>query len=645
MSLAAGADSAVAFRPPAVPLAVNDPYFSLWSPADRLTDAETMHWSRDPQPLSVLGEVGGRTWRLCGKEPVGVPAARQVSLKVGCTETVYSFDAGGTPVEVRFSTPLLPGRWDVFSRPVTYLTVKGAKAKVAISPAFATDDDSAEMVTNRQTIAGHPALSIGRKDQKPHEAGDRVRADAGWMWLVDAGDHFLLAYDSVTDISFLGREAPAWWRRGRPFGTRFDQMLVQTVEDYPQLMREMADFDAQMRERFVAAGGEKYAAMAELAWRQGFGACRLATAENGDMLLFSKENTSNGCIGTVDILYPQLPHLMLAGVELLKAAIRPDMLYAVSGDWPYPYAPHDLGKFPKADRQNYGMGPGKTDADRMPVEESGNLIIALYAVARMERRPDFADIWWPTVRQWAEYLRKFGFDPENQLCTDDFAGHLAHNANLSIKSIVAFKAFSRLADMRGDAGLAREFHALAVSSAAQWTERAQGGKDGATCLAFGEKGTWSLKYNLALAKALGIDLFPPEVARREVAAYLRNADLFGTPLDCREHWCKVDWLFWVATLTESRRDFEALTDPVYDFLNATEDRVAFPDLYYTKTAKCTRYGKGADQFIGFNARPVIGGIYLPVLGTVPIAEVPRVNWSKDDGNTLTENARMKGQGK
>ena len=52
--------------------------------------------------------------------------------------------------------------------------------------------------------------------------------------------------------------------------------------------------------------------------------------------------------------------------------------------------------------------------------------------------------------KWADYLKSKGFDPENQLCTDDFAGHLAHNVNLSAKAIVALGAFGRMCEMRGD---------------------------------------------------------------------------------------------------------------------------------------------------------------------------------------------------
>lgn len=240
------------------------------------------------------------------------------------------------------------------------------------------------------------------------------------------------------------------------------------------------------------------------------------------------------------------------------------------------------------------------------------MILCLYALSRMEGNADFAGRFWPLVAKWANYLANAGFDPENQLCTDDFAGHLAHNANLSVKSILAFEAFARLSALRGEREVSARFHKIASESVPKWIAAA-GVAEGPARLAFDAMGTWSAKYNLAFGRAVGLDLFPKEVIRKEVEAYLAKRDRFGTPLDSRRHWAKADWLVWIATLAESRSGFESLVAPLYDFINESPDRVPFADLYYTQTGKAVRFGKDADEFIGMNARPVVGGVYLPVV--------------------------------
>ena len=122
------ATGVAAIRPPAVPLVSVEPHFSVWSAADRLYDRDTTHWAGAAQPLTVLLDADGETYRLCGRgrgKAVEVPVLPQTGCRVGATVTSYRFaDGRGLVAEVDFTTPRLTDDLDVFSRPVAYVTVR-----------------------------------------------------------------------------------------------------------------------------------------------------------------------------------------------------------------------------------------------------------------------------------------------------------------------------------------------------------------------------------------------------------------------------------------------------------------------------------------------------------------------------------------
>ena len=55
-------------RLPSVPLILNDPYFSFWSPYDRLTDGNTKHWTNATKAMDGVLRVDGKAYRFMGKQ-------------------------------------------------------------------------------------------------------------------------------------------------------------------------------------------------------------------------------------------------------------------------------------------------------------------------------------------------------------------------------------------------------------------------------------------------------------------------------------------------------------------------------------------------------------------------------------------------
>lgn len=237
----------------------------------------------------------------------------------------------------------------------------------------------------------------------------------------------------------------------------------------------------------------------------------------------------------------------------------------------------------------------------MPVEESANMLILTAAVSTMERNAQYAEKHWKTLTTWANYLLQKGFDPENQNCTDNFSGVLAHNTNLSIKAILGIASYGRLADMLGKNEIAQMYTTKAREMAQEWMKMADDGDH--YRLTFDQPGTWSQKYNLVWDKIMKMNIFPHEVAEKEVAYYLNKQLNYGLPLDSRHLYTKADWVVWSATLSPNLETFQQFIHPLYAFVNETVDRVPMSDWYWTDKP----------EHVNFQARSVVGGFYIKMV--------------------------------
>ncbi len=663
-------------RPPATPLVVNDPYMSVWSLTDRLTDDETRHWTGQPHPICGMIRIDGETWRFIGAplDYIGLdlPAMRQTSLTVLPTRSIYEFEAAGVALTLTFMTAALPHDLELLSRPVTTIemdlrSLDGRAHRAAlyldVLGHWTVDNPAQKVIWGRHRLDDQDLLWMGSLEQPMlAKSGDDLRIDWGYLyfssmgpaqgvcadnattraqfvdagslperddtemprtidsrpphpamaWSYDAGTveesgaswQVILAYDDGFSVEYMQRRLRPFWRRE---GMTAADLIRATRRQFSDIRARCRAYDEELMADLRAVGGEKYARLAALAFRQCLGAHKLVADLDGTPLFFSKENFSNGCMGTVDVSYPSSPFFLLLNPDLLEAMLTPILDYAASARWKFPFAPHDIGRYPLANGQVYGGGE-KSEWRQMPVEECGNMLIMLTALCKARSDFSYAGKYWKTLTAWAEYLLEKGLDPENQLCTDDFAGHLAHNVNLSIKALIAIAGYAWLCAGLGQPERAAAIREQVERMVADWLRMADDGDH--YRLTFDRPGTWSQKYNLVWDRLLALDLFPPTLREAEIAFYKRKQGPYGLPLDSRNSYAKLDWAVWSASLAESQDDFEDFIAPLFDWLNESESRVPLTDWFYTDSGAQVR----------MQARSVVGGVYIKMLYNSAIHE-------------------------
>jgi hypothetical protein len=582
--------------------------------------------------------------------------AVQKSCTVMPTSTYYTFACGGVDLDLVFTTPFVMKDLDLLSTPIVYVSYRvrpndGAEHDVQLyletSAELTVRNASQGTTTMRQSSEHLSYLRAGNREQNYLAHSDDV-IDWGMLYLAcedcdhkrlaldpretlqadfirtgsvapyshsssqtggkyqamvytdslghvadEARGFTMIGYDDVYSIQYHGANRKGYWaHNGRvTIRQRFEEMQA----GYDSIMQLCRDQDLQVYEDAYESGGVKYAEICCAAFRQAIAAHKLVTDAKGNLMFMSRENNSGSFINTLDVTYPSQPLFLIYNTALAKAMLTPVFEYSALGKWTRDFANHDLGLFPRANGQAYGGD--------MPVEESGNALILMAVIARMDRDLDYVERYWKYLTKWTDYLVEHGKDPANQLCTDDFMGKSEHNTNLAVKAIMGVMSYSELASMLGKEDVAQEYIAKAKEMATFWTRNAMSSSGGVHYLLnFGSNAsTWSTKYNMVWDKAWGWDLFRiPRV--REMAFYTNKMTTYGLPLDSRGNLVKNDWHMWAAAMADSKTVLARYINPMWKFINECPTRVPITDGHDG--------GNASKRF--FQARSVVGGYWMRV---------------------------------
>jgi hypothetical protein len=312
---------------------------------------------------------------------------------------------------------------------------------------------------------------------------------------------------------------------------------------------------------------------------------------------------SNGNVNTVDVIMPMAPIFYVLSPEYIKLLLHPVLYYLHSGAWPHNYTIHDMGAhYPNATGHDDG------EAQKMPIEESGNLLALLYMYELASGDTEYKNEFLETLQIFADYLVENGLHPVKQFSTDDGAGEAANQTGLAVKSAIALNAYGIMTNQPRYSDIGRHFADILYNQ----TEGTDPARTRFTMFQ-GEGDTWSLQFNLYLDVLLKLNTFPTEAYRMQTDFYPTVRKEAGVPLDSRDSWAKTDWMVFAAATAmapgvsdEGVRDM--FINDIHAYISNGKNDAPFSDKFWTES-KLGLDGKEHEigSYDGYRARPVAGG--------------------------------------
>ncbi|UKK48656.1 phosphatidylinositol-specific phospholipase C domain-containing protein [Prevotella sp. E9-3] len=394
----------------------------------------------------------------------------------------------------------------------------------------------------------------------------------------------------------------------------FTELLRKYVANYSTMMASALEWDERVFDDALETGGEKYAQLASLAYRQTAAAHTVAKDKNGAPLVYNMSAGFWQKMQSADVIYAVAPLLLSYEPALVLKNLLPTIQYYNIPEWTSTWAgeecaPHTLGNYP-------WIGSSESNGR---LESNANLLLVAAVAACLDADTKFFIDHYTTLKSWADntllYLNGTkSMTNEWSLDSDAFGttgGSLKQSRHLSAKAILAIAGMGRIAKLVGNTTDATRYATLAASYAATWKQNNQNGNHYVQA----DDVDWGQKYALVYDQLLGTNLFA-DVIDKELTYYQSKIATYGLPIDGRSNIGALGETLASAAMG-SETDWTTMLTPVYKYVNTTSLRVPLRTSYNTSSG--SSWGNsGIDDGNTQKGSPLVGLLWTKQLkGLVP----------------------------
>ncbi|RDX47956.1 hypothetical protein OH76DRAFT_1405499 [Lentinus brumalis] len=325
-----------------------------------------------------------------------------------------------------------------------------------------------------------------------------------------------------------------------------------------------------------------------------------------DVKAFMKDIGSTLRVNPVESMFAAFPTYLYLNASLGGALLAP-LLQSQDNLVGQAYAAQDIGA-------NYPNATGTRGAHQQGIEQSGNMLIMMYAHARVSGDGSLLSRHYDTAKRWADYLVNNTLTPLNQDSADGLTN--PNMTNLAIKGIIGVKAMAEISRATQHDSDAQQYDSRATALAGSWLSLAESSDQQHLLGQYGDQSSSAMLYNIYADLLLNTSLISQDVLAKQTQYYntlLQSAGPLGLYFDNALSDLKLAssaWSLFTAATVMDDGVRNQLVQYAWDRASFNKTGGQFPDVYdYTTGAISDNRGG--------RAGPALGAMFAPLALTVP----------------------------